>query len=468
MADEIAQVCQLEIEGAKIVLKGSVKVIAWLAQALKALMEKGATKITEHKGEKSMKDIWKLSKDAPPQVIVIDDADLKNVLSAAEKAGLRWCPVPDLNANDGKTPICIPPQDAGLFSAIVQRYLTDDITESQKILNSYNADIAELKEKLLHASPEKRNEIRSKIENIEQARDELSAILDDKKNSLEKGCTLSFQDYLSSGAGTEFEKDPEKAMAEYEKGVDIAPSFSAVECMQPIRNKALMPDSKIRFYVPEIGVSITREFKIEDGVVYSNYSFKTEKGEMFEFTDKGKTKEEWNSAILPEMLDKAGILEDTKCRVFDSKERLEAYSKYFNNVLLNSEVKLTEEGKLVFSSAEVENEIRTSVNDMLKSMASAKVDENQVELVIPPEKLVAKRGKINVIVNENTTFVLKNVKPGPKQYDGNYNISISKDSMVTIQEKSKPAKKVSAEIASKELHLARQMAVANFSTAHKR
>ena len=34
MADEIAQVCQMEIEGTTMVIKGSVKVISWLAQAI--------------------------------------------------------------------------------------------------------------------------------------------------------------------------------------------------------------------------------------------------------------------------------------------------------------------------------------------------------------------------------------------------------------------------------------------------
>lgn len=52
MADEIAQVCQMEIEGTTMVIKGSVKVISWLAQAIKALLQNAAERKTEHGGEK--------------------------------------------------------------------------------------------------------------------------------------------------------------------------------------------------------------------------------------------------------------------------------------------------------------------------------------------------------------------------------------------------------------------------------
>ena len=84
MADEIAQVCQMEIEGTTMVIKGSVKVISWLAQAIKALLQNAAERKTEHGGEKhDMRDIWKLSKDGPPQVIQVDEKNLQTVLSAA-------------------------------------------------------------------------------------------------------------------------------------------------------------------------------------------------------------------------------------------------------------------------------------------------------------------------------------------------------------------------------------------------
>ena len=194
-----------------------------------------------------------------------------------------------------------------MFSAIVQASLHKDISESQKILDSYNEEISELKEKLLHVDAGERNFIRTRIENLEQARDELMNILEEKKSMAENGGIMSFQDYLATAAGTEFEKDPEKAMAEFAKGVEMGPKVTAKECMQPIRSKAAMPDSEVRFYSPEMGVTVTRKFEVENDVVYSIYSFKTEKGELYEFSDKGMTKAEWNTQTLPQMLDKAGI-----------------------------------------------------------------------------------------------------------------------------------------------------------------
>jgi hypothetical protein len=349
---------------------------------------------------------------------------------------LRWSSIPDLDSTDGKTPICIPPQDAPLFSAIVQRFLQEDISESQKIMNGYNSEISELKEKLLHSSSEEKKLIQTKIENIEQARDELMGILDGKKALLDDGRTLSFQDYLSHGVGTEFEKDPEKAIAELEKGVEIGPSFSARDCFRPIREKALMPDSAIRFYVPEMGVSVTRKFEVENGLVHSDYSFTSDKGEQYDFSDRGITLAEWNKSVLPIMLDKAGILEDTKCRMFDTEESLNAYVKYHNNVKLKSEeyaVKLGKDGKLVFSSAEVEKEIRSACENRLKGMASAEVSTDGVTSIqIFQKDVYSIDGKIAVKVGDDT-FKLSGVKFEKIADDPDkMQISLSKDSDVIV------------------------------------
>lgn len=459
MADEIAQVCQLEIEGTTMVIKGSVKVIAWLAQAIKALLQDAAERNAERGGQKhNMNDIWKLSKDGPPQVIMVDEKNLDTVLKAAEKAGLRWTRVTDFDSTDGKTPICLPPQDMALFSAIVQSSLQKAISESQKILDGYNEEIAELKEKLLHADAGERNYIRTRIENLEQARDELKDILNDKKTMVENDGVMSFQDYLATSVGTEFEKDPEKAMAEYAKGVDMGPSLEAKDCMQPIRSKALMPDNAIRFYVPDMGVAITRKFEIENDIVYSNYSFKSESGEMYEFSDKDMTKAEWNARILPGMLDKAGIQEDTPCRAFDSEEKMQAYEKYHNNTTLKSEERFAfaERKLLGFSTAEAEQNIRYALEDKMKGIASAKVDENEVHISVPVEQLIQKDGKVSIQAGD-TLYQFEGVIPRAKD-DGIYTIAIKKDSVVMVKEKDGSEKQISGVRAQKDIFAAQQKA----------
>lgn len=456
MADEIAQVCQVEIEGTTMVLKGSVKAIAWLAQAIKSLLHDVSEHMTARGGEKhNMNDIWKLSKDGPPQVILVDEKKLDAVLSAAAKAGLRWTRVADFDSTDGKAPICLPPQDMALFSAIVQSSLQKDISESQKILDGYNEEISELKEQLLHADAGKRNDIRVRVENLEQARDELLDILSDKKTVAENGGAMSFQDYLATSVGTEFEKDPEKAMAEYAKGVDMGPALEARECMQPIRSKALMPDSEIRFYVPDMGVTITRKFEVENDMVYSVYSFKTDSGEIHEFSDKGITRAEWNNRILPGMLDKAGIQENTLCRAFDSEEKMQAFETYHNNTPLKSEEKFEENRTLGFSTAEAEQNIRYALEDKMKGEASAKVDENEVHISAPAEHLIQRDGKVSMQVGDKL-YQFENVIPKAKD-DGVYTLAIKKDSLVTVKEKDGSEKQISALRAQKDISTAQHM-----------
>lgn len=456
MADEIAQVCQLEIEGTTMVLKGSVKVVAWLAQAIKAISEWMA----EQGGQKNdMKAIWKLCKDGPPQVIMIDDNNLEKVLDAAKKAGLRWTMPPDFNSTDGKVPICLPPQDMALFSAIVQSNLQKDISKSQKIISGYNNEIAELREKLVDEeglSAGQKKAINNKIENLEQARNEVVEILEGKKVMAGNGGIMSFQDYLATSVGTEFEKDPEKAMAEYAKGVDLGPSLAAKECLQPIRSRALMPDSEIRFYVPEMGVDITRRFKVEDGMVYSTFSFKSESGEIHEFSDRGITKDDWNKKILPGLLDKAGILEDTPCRAFDSEEKLRAYEKYHNNIPLKSEENRTENNSLGFSTAEAKQNIQFALEDKIKGMSSAKVYENKVYIQLDAELLIQRDGKVSAQIGD-VLYQFGDVIPKTKT-DGTYIISIEKNSTVTVKEEGKTERQISALRAQKDIFAARQKA----------
>ena len=457
MADEIAQVCQLEIEGLTLVIKGSVKVAAWIAQVIKSMLASGFERVLEQRGQKhDMKDIWKLSKDGPPQVIKVDEKDLDAVLEAAKKAGLRWTRIIDFDGTDGRVPVCMPPQDAGLFSAIVNSYVQKDITESQKILNEYNEEISELKERLLHVEAGERNPIRVRIENMEQAHDELVDVLEGKKTTIESGGILSFQDYLATAAGTEFEKDPEKAMAEYAKGVELGPSIMAKDCLQPIRSKVLVPDSEMRFYVPDSGVSIVRKFETDENeLVFSNYSFKSESGEVYEFSDKGTTKAAWNTQILPDILDKAGILGDTPCRLFESEEKMQVYEKYHNNVSIPSEEKAVGEQELGFSSAEAEENIQFAMIEKVKGMASAKVDENEVHIPVHAGQMFQQDGKVS-IQSDDLIYQFESVLPRVAEDAGDYVLAVDKDSEVTVIDKEGEKKQISAARAQKEIFAVQQ------------
>ena len=203
-----------------------------------------------------------------------------------------------------------------------------------------------------------------------------------------------------------------------------------------------MPDSEVRFYSPEMGVTVTRKFEVENDVVYSIYSFKTEKGELYEFSDKGMTKAEWNTQTLPQMLDKAGILLDAPCRMFDSEKSLQIYEKYYNNTPIASEEKLAESYELGFSSAEAKQNIISAIGDKMKELSSAGIDENKINISISAEQMIQRDGKISVQVGDSL-FQFEGVIPKAKD-DGMYTLELGKESMVTVKDRDGGEKQISA------------------------
>ncbi len=414
MADDVSQVIALEIEGIKFAIKGTLKVASYFLQALKALFDFSKEKYADHKekkleapGEHDLKDIYKLS-NGNPQVVQVDNRFLNEVLESATKNGLRFTMPIDFDATDNQTPICIPAQDFPMFAAILENKMHKQEEVSNKKIKTLDSEVRELKEKIFHErNPKKKETMEIQLENMEQARDEMQRTVDSMKSCMENGLGMSFMEYLTTAKGTEFEKDPEKAMYEYSHGVDIAPSFKAKDCMQPIRCTELMPESKVRFYVPEIGVTVTRNFEVENNIVYSNYSFKTDSGEMYEFSDKDMTKEKWNEEVLPDLFGKSGILESTPCRTFDSKERLEKYAKYFNKLTPPSEKKVQVDprtGDLVFSSAEVKAAIEKAVIDKTRGLASADITKSfdTVSFTVPQENIYMDKGKLSFDFQDKT------------------------------------------------------------------
>ena len=44
------------------------------------------------------------------------------------------------------------------------------------------------------------------------------------------------------------------------------------------------------------------------------------------------TKDKWNRTELPKLMDKAGVLEETQCRAFNTEEKLKAYLEYHGKI----------------------------------------------------------------------------------------------------------------------------------------
>lgn len=418
-ADEIAQVCELEVQGVKMVFKGSLEVIAFMARAIKALFSSGKStaewlreKKLSKKGDKTFKDIMELSNGAMPQALNIRETDFDEVIRLAEKQGLHYHIATDFIPNDGMMPILVTPQEAPLWGQIYKAVAAQRLDEDKKNVSGYDKLIAEEKEKLNgEKDPSKIVEIQSKIENLEQAKQEACKWVDYDEEVLDKDdVTMNFQDYLKSAKGTSFEKNPELAMAENEKGVEIGRSFSAKESFQPVRDQSLMPDTKLMFYVPEIGAIVTREFHQDEQtkLVHSDYYVKTANGEIFTCSDKDITKEKWNESVLPKLLDKAGMLEGTECRAFNSEEKLKCFLNYHNKIESPAKKNIEEalkEDREVFSSAEAKDEVLNFLSEQSKGFASATVTGVEYEITCDPKMLTKENGKLKLNLSDDESLV---------------------------------------------------------------
>lgn len=419
MADEIAQVCQMEIEGIKMVFKGSLEVAQLLMRMIRSIIDfskKQHEKKKENElllpGEKELKDIIKLS-SGPPQIMKIPESMVQEILEEGSKKGLHFSYIIDFEPNDGMIPVVFTAEEASLWAAILNAKSSRRLEEEVEKVKDYETKISEEKEKLHNAStPEEKEEIKTRLENLEQARDEAAKhFADIEELSKQENIGMSLTDYLKTAKGTEFEKNPEKAIAELEKGVEIGPKLTAKECLQPIRDKSYMPNTALMFYLPDTGSIITREF-FEDkdtGLMYSNYSFKTKDGEIHRYTDHNLTNEKWNEEILPNLMDKASLIEGTDCRMFDQLDKLHAYLRYHDQVRPESEVRIEKaikEGQPVFSSAETEHEVNYAVTQKMKGLVSAKVENEKITISVDPNQLVRQGGKLSLRLDGGNTFLI--------------------------------------------------------------
>ena len=432
MADnEIAQVLQMEIAGIKWVVCAIPEIAMAFFRAYKAWGDEqdkrydrevkkqnyADEKDLERPGKHSATQINKISeKYGVPMTFQIREDCLKELLEIAEKNGLNYCLMIDMNPEDSMRHLYIPAQEVERYNIIYKSILGKKAKEEEKEVNNYDENIAEFKEQMRHVEPDSKEyrELGVKIDHFEQAKEEMEQWVKYDKETMEKeNIAQSFTGYLRDEAkGTTFEEHPERAMAELEKGVEIGRKFIAKECLQPIRDKSYVPETKFKFYLPDNGSVITREFYIneETGLVYSQYLLKTAKNENYGFSDKNVTKENWNQLVLPRLLDSAGIIEGTQCRIFDTKEKVVAYRKYHGNVKSEAEKKVEQAIKNkepVFSSAEAQRAVEYVLDQKEKGLASAKINSDRVTITAERDSVIRHNGKLHLHL-ENGDILLFN------------------------------------------------------------
>lgn len=459
MADEIAQVIQVEIQGMTMVIKGTVQMAEWFMMAMKALMdyrgekkeekierkEKRQEKRLEKAGEKNkIADIIKLSKDGTPQVVEVPEKYLQRFLELATKNGARFCQLVDFDVTDRNKPFFFPPQDLMIANKIIQSLNEEDRMRLNRDRTSIEEEIAELTEKLLYAKGSEKAELGKDIKILGESLGELKEVIDTSNRVAEKGAVISFQEYLSQAKGTDFEIDPDKAISELEKGVEIGKNFPLIDCLQPVRNahslKIHSDKSHLYYYIPISNSVIERAvwYDVQKNQLCSSYTISTNSGEKYEFSDKDITKAEWNETILPKILNKAEAIEDTPCRVFDSEDKLEAYLKYHNQVKPKSEEnieKLHEEGKEVFSSADVKAEIEYALSQDMKAMASATWDKDKVEFAFPEDKVTRNNGKLRAELEDGSAILFHGVQAEGVE-NGKCYFSVNQNDEVFLEKRS--------------------------------
>ena len=457
--DEISQAVQVEIEGIKMFFKGSLQVVSWTAQAFNALFKMTKDKFDHIGGECSLKHIFKLSEPESPLTIFVDKKDEQEFFKIAEDKGLQYCKLIDFDLTDEKIPIAIPPKQMSVYATLVDAFSKRKLSKEETALRILQNDIDEIKEKINFSSKENKDDVtifEKLLENKLQSRDELQKLHDMSLKTYErKNYVQPLGNYLASAKGTEFERDPDKAVSEYNQGVPMARSQTAKECMQPIRNPFLIPTTKTQCYVPEKGVTIERTYHSENDVVYSNYYLKTEQGAVHFFSDKNMSKEKWNTEILPKMLDVAGIVEGIKCKIFETMEQVKAYFKHFGKT-----TPLSETNQKVFPNAEIITEAELAIEDTLKGMASAKANINIINFKVPQEKVFAQNGKLIYAPDglDGALYMFGKIEPGEVK-DGMISFSALKNDLITVKEKYTAEKNISVDALKNIIHENRAKAV---------
>lgn len=430
MADEFGTYIQCEIETIKLVFKGSIEAAALAARLFRALCD-FENKMSERKHEKgSLESITKYAEahSSVLQGIEIREEDYEEVIRNAKKQGLHFWRSIDPDPLDKMTPIMISSHEVAAWkqiqNAVIERRLKADkvsLRENERAIAEIRGAITSLSEE--EKGTDKEKQLRVKLENLKQAHDEKMQWIEYDENLLNKpaGKTgYSLEEYLYRFKNTDAAENPELAMEEMKKGVEIGPKMTMKESLQPIRSREMMPDSKITFYVPETGSIVTRMFKVneETNLVYSDYKIKTANGEIKEFTDYNITRAEWNKDVLPEILQYGGMLEGTRCRAFATEERLMAYLKYHNKIKDPVKERVSEKmekNELVFSNAETRKKILEEYEESEKEVASAKVDKNIAEITIPQDRVMNRGGRLDIEISDQQHIRLSAVEIIPNE-----------------------------------------------------
>ena len=341
MADEISQVVELECKGAYYLVKGTKEMIGMVAKFIMKMYDWGHEKYMKMPGNISWEKLQNVSEGTPPilefpkemfePTVKIGDEMISPFEYYCKEHKLRYCVMPDLNPDDDYIPIAVCAQDMGIHQEQIKSFMNARISKEEEKEKDYDAKIEELKERIESAdTDEERTEAEKELAALEEARGQNHELLKESQEKLNNDNVIEFAEYLKQGQGTLLEKDMDAAFEQMQT-CSLVKEFMPYECMYPIRDEGLVPESGEIYYsqvaADDTVYSIKRDFAVdENGLVYSTYHVTS--GENAEkeivFTDKGFTEETWKEQ-LPSLLKESGMVADAPTTAIHGKERMVAY-----------------------------------------------------------------------------------------------------------------------------------------------
>lgn len=346
MADEIAQVVEMEYKGVYYLFKGTKAMLSFFASCGRAFVDWNNERIMNKPGNRSWKDLQAISEGTPPilefpkemfeEKIVGTNKDGSPIMKSdfdryCEMHDLRYCIMPDLNPDDDYIPVAVLSQDMGIHQEQIKAVMNRRIKDEEAKDEDYSKRIEELKERIKTAGDDK-EAAEAELKALELGQSQNKELLEESKEKLERDNKLDFAEYLMQGKGTLLETDPTLALTQ-ENVCGIVREYTPYDCMYPIRDEALVPDSKEIFYSQrtsddKIHVIKRRFLNDEQGNIYSEYSVRIPGGTtIMRFDDKGKSKEEWEKEI-PKVLEAGGFLKEQPTAVTHSEERFLKYQEF--------------------------------------------------------------------------------------------------------------------------------------------
>lgn len=410
MADEIAQVVEMEYKGAYYLFKGTKSMIAMMARFVKALHEWKNEKYLKKPGNCTWEKLQAVSNGTPPilefpkemfeeKVIRIEKDGTKIMKSDfdvyCEKYDLRYCIMPDLNPNDDYIPVAVPSQDMGIHQEQIKAVMNRRIKTEEEAVSEYDAKINAVKEQIANTVDEDEKAVlESQLTMLMEGKEQSEMLLSESKEKLERDNILDFAEYLKQGEGTIAEHDAEAALKEANI-CDVVREYTPKECMWPVRDENLVPESKEIYYSQRTKDDqvhiIRREFlKDEHGQIYSKYFMKAPgaKAETM-ISDYGFSKEKWQEK-LPELLKEGGFINEEPTAVVHGKDRFLKYQEFIEENFKKPQAETKDTAE--YSSKEAESFVkehnrdekqRTSYEESLYSVVTVPVtkimtDEEQV------------------------------------------------------------------------------------------